>query len=147
MKILTSKEITEDVSYSVCLGFVGYEDEEQGYLGSFLTSFESKTESIVDGDAILVYTIEYHGVCYFKFVSAVKPELGPLYVPFNVQDRDDACFGDELRDMHEFKREYITKFDALFHRTGVTVTASVPPNHIVISAEEIIDAEHFPLDN
>lgn len=146
MNILTSNQIDESVSFPRCVNFVSYVDEESGFLGPFTTVTESKTEAIIDGRAVLVHTIEFHGKFYYKFTSPVDQKIGPLYVPFDVQDPTDLLFGSEMKNMHEFKTNYVLVFDDIFHNSNSSVDVSV-----VATASDIIDdvSEHdgFPSEN
>ena len=146
MKILTKEEIREDVSYSICVGFVDYLNEDEGFLGSFPTKYESREASLIDGDAILVYTIEYHGKSYYKFMSAINNELGPLYLAFETQDREDPSFGSELKNMRNFKRYYVSKFDQIFHDTKIP-TITTLPNSVIVSTDDIFADVGIPNDN
>ncbi len=134
MRILTKDEVDEDLCFRKLLRFVDYKDEEDGFLGAFPTSFESRDEAAIDGDAILVYTVEYKGRYYYKFVSPMRPDIGPMYVALEIQNDTHACFGNELRNMHTFKHEYVLKFDKLFH--DVT--------DVAISPDDILKNEGYP---
>lgn len=148
MVILTADEIKEETSFPVTVGFVGYEDEETGYLGAFPTAFESKAESAIDGDAVLVYTIEYRGQYYYKFVSAAdNAGLGPLYVPFIEQNSRSLDFGIEMKEMRAFKKRYISFFDELFHNPNARLSKGIPPDSVATSLDEIYDNEGVPSDN
>ncbi len=146
MDILTSKQIDESLCFPTSVDFVSYVDEEQGFLGPFTTATEPKTEAIIDGRAVLVHTVEFHGHFYYKFTSPVDEKIGPLYVSFEVQDPTDVSFGSEMKNMHEFKHQYVSVFDDIFHNPNSTVNINivVSPSDII---DETSDKDGFPSEN
>jgi hypothetical protein len=142
MKTLTKEHISEELSFPVMVPSILYLEEESALVCHFPTMHETEEETVVDDDVILVYTVEYHGQCYLKFVCNKYKEIGPLYIPFAVQDRESLYFGNELFNMYEFRGKYVKVIDDIFHNPNTKATPSpISKNSFPISAKEIIDDE------
>ena len=144
MKILTSNEIDELFCYAKTVDFVSYVNDIEGFVGYFRSEHQSTNNVSIEPDVILVYTLEYHGNFYYKFLSSLKPEIGPFYLEFEIQDRTSVFFGSEMRDMHKFKHMYVALFDYIFHTPDAVLNVCAPPSDII---EEVNGDHDSPSDN